>query len=231
MFDGVILLDKKPGASSNYFLGQLKKKLSLPRGFKVGHTGTLDPFASGLLVCLLGKATKLAPFFPSDKAYQATLKLGFCTDSLDITGNVLQHQVVKATLADLKAAADLLVKNDLQDIPAFSAKKNQGVKMYQLAHKALPTPLMQKKIAIYELSLTAFENDELDFYTHCSSGTYIRQIGSDLAQLTHNLGTISVLRRLRVGDFKVENAQPLEEITLSNLIPITALFADLPHLS
>ncbi|MDR2867485.1 MAG: hypothetical protein LBV55_02350, partial [Acholeplasmatales bacterium] len=71
----------------------------------------------------------------------------------------------------------------------------------------------------------------LDFYTHCSSGTYIRQIGSDLARLTHNLGTISVLRRLRVGNFKVEDARPLEEITFSNLIPITALFADLPHLS
>ncbi len=206
--DGILLVDKPSGITSFGVVDRLKKRFSPSR---IGHGGTLDPLATGLLVVLFGKATKAARYLlEGDKAYLAGLLLGRETDTQDISGRVLRERDPSAvTKRDLEEALGAF-RGELEQVPPMvSALKHRGRRLYELARRGREVPRPPRRVVIKELKLTGFNPPTAGLLVRCSKGTYVRTLCRDLGERLGCGGCLSSLRRLESGPFRVEEARPL----------------------
>lgn len=192
----------------------VKKIRSLIREKKVGHGGTLDPFAEGVLIVGTGKDTKqLGNISGSDKTYEATVKLGETTDTLDPEGNIITEKSIPS-LSDshiLKVFNSFTGKQE-QIPPMYSAKKKNGVRLYKLARKNQVVDRDPVPVTIHSLELIDRNQERITFRVTCSKGTYIRVLGQDIAQALGTVGYLTYLKRLSVGNYSVENSLSLDEL-------------------
>ena len=212
MDEALLVIDKAVGPTSFDVVRKVKR---LVPGVKVGHSGSLDPFASGTLVLLLGRATKLSGLLlNADKIYHATMKLGVATDALDCTGKVVDEKPVPALTEEVVAKTLAGFQGTWNQVPPmFSAKKIQGVRLYELARKQIAVPREPVPVELHELKLLKFEGDVVEFYVHCSKGTYVRSLAAELAERLGTVGHLTALRRLACGPYKLEEALTLEQLT------------------
>lgn len=211
--DGIIILDKPQGLSSNGALQRVKRYY---HAAKAGHTGSLDPLATGVLPLCLGEATKVSQFLlESDKRYQAEIKLGERTDSGDSEGNVIKSvELFDGGPADkqIKKALDDF-RGDIEQVPPmYSALKVQGVPLYKMARKGLEVERQPRAVTIYEIELLRRESQFLTIDVHCSKGTYIRSIADDLGESLGCGAHITALRRTQSGCFALEESITLDEL-------------------
>jgi len=180
---------------------------------KVGHSGTLDPFADGVLVLGVGKSTKkLSNIIQFDKTYEGIVKLGEKTDSMDLTGNIVKSKKVpKITVKSLKSCADKFIGELLQRTPMYSARKINGVRLYKLARKNIEIKTNPKLITIKRLNIDMIDKNTLKIIVECSSGTYIRVLAEDIAEYLGTVGHLISLTRLSVGEYKLN-----ESLTIRN---------------
>lgn len=208
---GLLLVDKPEGITSAGVIRALKGRLGRT---KVGHLGTLDPFASGLLPLCLGEATKVARYLLlEEKAYTGTIQLGTATDTLDRTGTVVETAPVPALTAT--AVADVAARftgAQTQVPPMYSALKRDGVPLYKLARQGIEIERAPRDIRILALALTIRGADALDFAVTCTKGTYVRVLAADIARSLGTVGHLSALRRTAVGTFRVEAALGMEAL-------------------
>ncbi len=218
-----MLIDKEENITSYDVIRKLKKVL--PKGQKIGHAGTLDPFATGLLVILLGKATrKFSDFQKMHKIYEAEAEFGIETDTGDITGKTTNTSNIKPEKENIIQTLNKFSGKIMQTPPTYSAKKVQGKKAYELARKGENPKLKPVEIEVYKFELTSITWPNATFLIECSSGTYIRQLVVDLAHELGVLGTTKKLRRTAIGKFKAEQALKSEEIknlTEKSIVPIS----------
>ena len=234
--DGVLLLDKPIGFTSNDALQKARRLFSAGKG---GHTGTLDPLATGLLPLCFGEATKFsADLLDADKTYEAVLKLGVTTDSGDAEGKV----TATATLNTEKAAILKLLPQftgDIQQIPPMhSALKRNGRPLYELARQGIEVERKARAVTIYAIDLLDFAGDSLTLRVACSKGTYIRVLAADIGAALGCGAHLTALRRTRVGDLDLDGAVTLAELEgldetgrLAHLKPVDALLHSLPILT
>jgi tRNA pseudouridine55 synthase len=214
--EGVLLIDKPIGCTSHDVVDRVRRKLGIRQ---VGHAGTLDPLATGLLILLIGKATKLSQYLISlDKTYEGTLKLGETTDTYDREGSVLVTMPVPSiTEADLKVEMQSFVKDQYQLPPMFSAKKVGGTPLYKMARKGLVIEREPRFISIYEFQLTQLELPYISFLLRCSKGTYVRTVAHDLGAKIGCGAHLTNLRRTTSGKFQLEQALTLEAFEQGSL--------------
>lgn len=237
---GVFLLDKPQGMSSNDILQKVKR---LFQANKAGHTGALDPLATGMLPICLGEATKFSQFLlDSDKRYQVTAKLGERTDTSDAEGQVVETKVVDVTESDIQQALAQF-RGDILQVPTmFSALKYQGKPLYEYARAGITVEREARPITIFELKFIAYEAPFLTLEVHCSKGTYIRTLVDDLGEVLGCGAHVTVLRRLAVADYPIaammsyadlqnmaEN-QPLEALD-KLLLPMDTAVSTLPKIN
>lgn len=215
IIDGVCLLDKPEDLSSNHALQRARRILNAQ---KAGHTGTLDPFATGLLVCCFGKATKICgAMLNVDKRYTATLLLGAETDSGDYTGQIVQSvaQVPVFEQAQLQACIDQYVGEITQIPPMYSALKRDGQPLYKLARQGIEVERQPRQVKIYEIRILSYAGNELVLDVACSKGTYIRTLAQDIGRTLGCFAHLRALRRTEVGPFKLSEASTLERLAES----------------
>ena len=208
--DGLLLLDKPAGLTSFSALKDLKSALGTGR---IGHTGTLDKFATGLLVVLTGRYTKLAELFSGlDKCYRATLVLGSTTDTLDSEGEVTGEGPLP-DLRQLREASARLSGTIDQIPPAYSAVHVGGRRAYRIARRGGEPELQPRRVTIHRLEIGDYRPPELDIVVECSKGTYVRALARDLGTLTGSCAFVSSLRRTRVGPYDVQEAVAVEAVS------------------
>ncbi|TQI78474.1 tRNA pseudouridine synthase B [Serratia fonticola] len=207
---GVLLLDKPQGLSSNDALQKVKRIYNANRA---GHTGALDPLATGMLPICLGEATKFSQYLlDSDKRYRVIARLGQRTDTSDADGQVVQERPVNFTQAQLDTALDTF-RGDIQQVPSmYSALKYQGKKLYEYARQGIEVPREARSISVYELQFIRWEGNELELEIHCSKGTYIRTITDDLGELLGCGAHVIYLRRLQVAKYPIARMVTLEHL-------------------
>lgn len=227
--DGILLIDKEVNYSSFQAINKAKR---LIKADKVGHSGTLDPFATGLLVVTVNKATKVNQFIETqDKEYIATLKLGVKTSTLDLEGEVLATKEVPSLNEELIINALNKFKGKIKQIPPmFSALKVNGQKLYDLARQGIEIERKEREVEIFNIELISFNEDEIKFKVHCSKGTYIRTLGESISEELNTYGHLIQLRRTRVGNFKVEDAYKLDELDNYKLFPIKDALTHYPKI-
>jgi tRNA pseudouridine55 synthase len=205
---GVLLLDKPEGVTSAGVIRALKPRLGRT---KVGHLGTLDPFASGLLPLCLGEATKVARYLLAEhKAYDGTIRLGTATNTLDRTGTTIETQAVPPLdQPALDSIAARFRGRQQQVPPMFSALKRGGVPLYKLARKGIEVEREARDVEVTRFTLTLAGPDRIDFSVDCSKGTYVRVLAADVGQALGTVAHLERLRRTRVGRFAVEQAASL----------------------
>ncbi|GAA4876081.1 tRNA pseudouridine(55) synthase TruB [Ferrimonas pelagia] len=210
LIDGVLLLDKPQGLSSNDALQKVKR---IYNANKAGHTGALDPLATGMLPICLGEATKFSQFLlDSDKRYTVVAKLGVRTDTSDADGEVVSERPVNVTAEQLNAALDTF-RGDTMQVPSmYSALKYQGQPLYKYAREGIEVPREARPITVFELNLLRFEGDEVELDIHVSKGTYIRTITDDLGELLGCGAHVKVLRRTQVAGYPAERMVTLEQL-------------------
>lgn len=208
--DGVLLLDKPQGDSSN---GVLQKVRWLFGAAKAGHTGALDPLATGLLPICFGEATKFSQFLlDSDKRYRVRAQLGVRTDTSDADGEVVETRPVTVSVEDISKAAKSFI-GDSQQIPTmFSALKYQGQPLYKYARKGIEVPREPRDITVFELIEHEINTDYVELEIHCSKGTYIRTIIDDLGQKLGCGAHVTMLRRLDVAHFRANQMVTIESL-------------------
>lgn len=213
--DGILVLDKPKGKTSRDIVNQVSKILNTK---KIGHTGTLDPMATGVLVLCIGKATKLVEVITAyDKEYIAEVTLGLRTDTLDISGNVLEEEDIKIPKEKIKKVLKNMIGSYEQTVPIYSAVKIKGKKLYEYARNHEKIALPSRKVEIKELELLGkivYKNNKTIFSIRChvSKGTYIRSLISDIATSLGTIGTMSKLNRTKQGNFTIEEAMSLSNI-------------------
>ena len=210
--EGILLVDKPSGITSHDIVDRLRRKLKMK---KIGHAGTLDPLATGLMIMLIGKATKVSQFLISlDKAYEGTFKLGVETDSQDSDGEVVETKDLPENLSEeiIGEAMKEFLGDQYQTPPMFSAKKINGVPLYKMARKGKTVEREPRVIRINELSLQGWDSPEGRFFMDCSKGTYVRTVFHDLGQKLDCGGHLTSLRRTKINDFSIEGVPTLEEI-------------------
>ena len=232
ILDGIIIVNKEQGYTSNDVVQIVKKTFNE----KVGHTGTLDPMATGVLPVLVGKGTLLSKYLINhDKIYVATLKLGIKTDTGDITGNILDEKNVAEKCLQKENIQKVLeeIKGEQEQIPPmYSAIKVNGKKLYEYARKGQKVDIEPRIINIYNTELLSIdkENKEIKFRVSCSKGTYIRTLCENIAKKLETIGTMSALNREKVGEFEISRANKISEIkenfNINKLISIEKFFKD-----
>ncbi len=208
--NGIVLLDKDTGMSSNFALQRVKR---LFNARKAGHTGALDPLATGMLPICLGEATKFSQhLLDSDKRYSVTAKLGVRTDTSDSDGEVVATKPLAFTQVRLDDALNQF-RGDISQVPTmFSALKYQGQPLYKYAREGITVPREARPVTVYELKFIKLEGDELTLDIHCSKGTYIRTIIDDLGELLGCGAHVIMLRRTHVADYPYERIITLEQL-------------------
>ena len=206
--DGILLIDKHEGETSYDVVKKAKHAFNARKALKVGHAGTLDPFATGLLIILLGQGTKLSQFLMAGKKnYLATMRLGVETDTLDPTGRVVRTSVVpQLTPREIRVKAKAFVGKIEQTPPNFSAVKYKGTRAYKLARKGLDVDLKKRSVSVYSLKILSVQLPDVTMEVTCSSGTYIRSLAADMARKLGPGGHLISLRRIAIGSFEVKNA-------------------------
>ncbi|MEF9678299.1 tRNA pseudouridine(55) synthase TruB [Pectobacterium aroidearum] len=207
---GVLLLDKPQGVSSNDVLQKVKRIFNANRA---GHTGALDPLATGMLPICLGEATKFSQYLlDSDKRYRVIARLGQRTDTSDADGNVIEERAIGFSATELEQALEGFRGNTQQVPSMYSALKYQGRKLYEYARQGLTVPREAREITVYELQFIRWEGDELELEIHCSKGTYIRTIIDDLGEKLGCGAHVIYLRRLQVATYPIERMVTLEQL-------------------
>lgn len=208
--DGVLLLDKPQGLSSNDALQKVKRIFFAQ---KAGHTGALDPLATGMLPICFGEATKFSQFLlDSDKGYRVIAKLGVRTDTSDADGEVVSERPVDVVMGDLLEALDKF-RGPIMQVPSmYSALKYQGKPLYKYAREGIEVPREARPITVYKLTLVRFEGDEVELDVECSKGTYIRTIVDDLGEVLGCGAHVVMLRRTKVSDYPMERVVTLERL-------------------
>lgn len=216
MIDGLLIFDKEKGITSHDLVYKVRKKLGIK---KVGHTGTLDPMATGVLVISIGKGTKTSDYIlSSDKVYEAKIKLGVLTDSYDITGKILEEEDVNFTEEEIKDTLIKFTGKISQRPPIYSALKVKGKKLYEYAREGKDVEIKKRDVEIYKIELLDFNGkDEFTILTKVSKGTYIRSLANDLGRSLGTFGTLTELRRTRSGSFKIEDAIKVSAFERSSL--------------
>jgi tRNA pseudouridine55 synthase len=231
--DGVLLLDKPTGMTSN---AALQKARWLLNAEKAGHTGTLDPLATGLLPLCFGEATKFAgELLDADKSYRATLRLGVTTDSADSDGSILLTRPVEVD-ADKWRTAMADFRGEIDQVPPMhSALKRDGKPLYEYARQGIELPREARRITIYRLELVSFSGDEAVIDVDCSKGTYVRTLAADLGEALGCGAHLTALRRTRIDNLDVAEAISLEHLEAqagtdrdANLSAVDTLLANLP---
>lgn len=209
--DGILVLDKPKGLSSNEALQQVKR---LFNARKAGHTGSLDPLATGVLPLCMGEATKLSQFLlDADKRYRVTIGLGVSTDTGDAEGQVVEQvDNVSVTGEQVSQALDGFVGTIDQVPPMYSAIKQQGVPLYKLARQGKEVERASRRITIYSIDMLGMENNDLHIEVHCSKGTYIRTLADDLGRMLACGAHVKELRRLQAGAFDESDSVTLERL-------------------
>lgn len=207
---GILLLDKVGGVSSNGALQMAKKMFAAA---KAGHTGSLDPLATGMLPICFGEATKFSQFLlESDKSYRVTAKLGVITETGDADGEVVQTSEVTSSAAEIEDALMSFV-GDIEQIPSmYSAIKHEGVPLYKLAREGKTVERKPRAVTIYDIRILRIEGDEMEFEVDCSKGTYVRSLVEDTGEKLGCGGHVTVLRRLSAGPYPAEKMLTLEEL-------------------
>tara|TARA_B100001173_G_scaffold308096_1_gene317747 strand:- start:188 stop:1096 length:909 start_codon:yes stop_codon:yes gene_type:complete len=208
--NGLLLIDKPLGFSSNQALSKIKWIFSAK---KAGHTGTLDPLATGLLPICFGEATKFSNHLLNlEKTYEATIKLGFKSSTGDAEGKLTETKIISLSLEKLQVALKSFIGVSNQIPPMFSALKYKGQPLYKLAREGVRIERQKREIKISELILLKFENNLIKFQVTCSKGTYIRTLAEDIANKLGMDGYLSELRRTKIGDLSINEALSLEKI-------------------
>ena len=232
--DGFIALDKPRGPTSNAVIQDLKKRFELP---KIGHAGTLDPMATGLLLLCIGEATKFSRFLiEADKGYVAELVLGESTDTYDADGQVIEKKSIEGiTSNSVEKALSNLRGSILQKPPMFSAKKIKGRRLYELAREGKEIERQELPVKIYKNKLLGLKGSRLSLEIECSKGTYIRSIANDLGQSLGCGAHLVSLRRTKVGKFSERDMVTAHDLSHSEnwdsfLSPIGSALSQLPSL-
>ena len=215
--NGIIIINKPTGYTSRDIVNIISKKLKTK---KVGHTGTLDPLASGVLVITVGRYTKLGEMLTSlDKEYISEIKLGINTDTLDITGNILEKKDFNVTKENIEKVFKKFIGKYKMEVPKYSAIKINGKKLYEYARNNEDIALPIKTVEVKDLELIDYQDDIIKFRTKVEKGTYIRSLIRDICKELNTIGTMNSLIRTKQGSFSLENAQELEDDY--NLLKIT----------
>ncbi len=227
--DGIFLIDKDKGCTSRDVVNEIIKKVETK---KVGHTGTLDPLATGVLVVCVGKATKLVDMLTSEeKEYIAEITLGIETDSLDITGNILKEEQVNITKEEIIKVLNNFKGEYDQEVPAYSAIKINGKKLYEYAREGIDIELPKRNVSIKEIELVSdikYENNRIIFSIKClvSKGTYIRSLVRDIAHKLNTIGVMSELRRTKLGKFSINDCKLIDELKINNMLNVSEVLID-----
>ncbi len=235
--DGILVVNKEKGCTSHDVVYKVKKLF----GTKVGHTGTLDPNATGVLPVLIGKGTELSQFLINhDKKYVATIQLGVKTDTADVEGNVVEERdvdLVNLSEANVERVLKSLTGKQKQVPPMYSAIKVNGKKLYEYARSGKTVDVPVREIEIYDLKLLNIDtkNKLLVYEIYCSKGTYVRTVCEKISESLGTVGYMKDLQRTMVGDFKIENAVTIEDLNKNidnmeflenNIISIEKFFCD-----
>jgi len=207
--DGVLMLDKPVGLSSNTALQKARRALNAQ---KAGHTGTLDPFASGLLPLCFGEATKFsADLLHADKEYVASIKFGETTTTADVEGEIIETRPVDFTEEQLHKALESLTGEIDQIPPMYSALKKDGVRLYELARQGQEIEREPRRVTVYELELLSFNKPEALVRVKCSKGTYVRVLGEDIGKILGCGAHLTALRRTKIADIDISEAVSLQD--------------------
>ena len=208
--NGILLVNKPIDFTSRDVVNKLTKILKTK---KVGHTGTLDPIATGVLVVCVGKTTKLCELLTSEhKEYIATIKLGIKTDTLDTTGTIIEEKDYNVTEEQIIEVLNSFLGDSIQTTPIYSAVKVNGKKLYEYAREGIEVELPKRNINISNIELLSYKDDEIKFKTTVSKGTYIRALIDDICTKLNTVGTMSSLIRTKQGQFTLEQTFTLEDI-------------------
>lgn len=227
--DGVLVIDKPAGPTSHDMVDRVRRALRIRR---VGHTGTLDPFATGVLPLCLGKATRLARFLGAgEKVYRATVRLGYATSTDDLTGTAvsearsveLDEEEIRDALARLEGSYD-------QVSPAYSARRVGGRRLYELARRGEAAPRPAKSVSVHAIRLLGVDGDRLEIEVRCSPGTYVRALARDLGADLGPGGHLAALRRTRSGSFGLEDSVSGDDLAEARerVVPLGELLPELP---
>ncbi len=238
---GVLLIDKPQGMTSQQVVSKVKYllKSDVHDSKKAGHTGTLDPMATGLLPICLGEATKFSHYqLDAVKSYQAIIKLGEQTDTGDAEGEIITTiPVPHVTQAMLQSVTEQFLGEIMQVPPMYSALKKDGKKLYELAREGIEVERAARPLTIYQLSLTPLSAQQLQLTVTCSKGTYVRVLAEDIAKALGTLGHLTALRRIQTGDFEIANAITLADFAaldvaarFDKLLAVDACVHSLPSL-
>ena len=214
--NGIFLIDKPAGITSHDIVEQIRRRFRISR---VGHAGTLDPLATGLMIILLGTSTKLSDqFLDFDKAYLSTMRLGTSTDTADIDGNVLKTQAFEhITQSQVEDVMKNFEGEQQQFPPMYSAVKIQGKRLYALARRGIEVERKSRTIKVSDLRLKFFESPHVQFHMECSKGTFVRQLAQDMGNRLGCGACITQIRRTRVGPFTIDEATTLSDVHASHL--------------
>lgn len=215
--DGIIVINKEKEYTSHDVVAKLKKKLNIS---KVGHTGTLDPNATGVLPILIGKGTKFSKYLINhDKIYEVELELGKKTDTADIEGKVIEEKNVdeKYIKENLLQVLESFIGKQEQIPPMYSAIKKNGKKLYEYARAGEKVEIEPRKIEIYKIDLNKYDKNIISFVVSCSKGTYIRSLCEDIAKKLNTVGYMKNLKRLQVGEFNIKDAVYIDKIDFKNV--------------
>ncbi len=221
--DGVFLVDKEKWVTSRDVVNEIIKKTE---NNKVGHTGTLDPIATGVLVICVGKATKLVNYLTaSNKSYIAEVILGIETNTLDLEGDIIKEEIVTATDEEILNAVLAMKGKYEQEVPNYSAVKVNGRKLYEYAREGIPIKLPKREVEIFDIKLLGpikRENNNIIFSFECivSKGTYIRSLIRDIAHKLNTVGIMSNLRRIKQGNFTIDDCKSIDDIRIADMIGI-----------
>ena len=238
---GVLLIDKPQGMTSQQVVSKVKYllKSDVHDSKKAGHTGTLDPMATGLLPICLGEATKFSHYqLDAVKSYQAIIKLGEQTDTGDAEGQIIATiPVPHVTQAVLQSVTEQFLGEIMQVPPMYSALKKDGKKLYELAREGIEVERAARPLTIYQLSLTPLSDQQLQLTVTCSKGTYVRVLAEDIAKALGTVGHLTALRRIQTGDFEIANAITLADFAaldvaarFDKLLAVDACVHSLPSL-
>lgn len=212
--DKLLVVNKEKNLTSRDIVNNLTKIFNTK---KIGHTGTLDPIATGVLVCLFGKYTKLVDLLTSlDKEYIAEIKLGIKTDTGDITGSIIENKKYNITKEEIIKVFEKFPQKYEQTVPKYSAVKINGKKLYEYARNNIEIELPKREVSIFSLELIDYEKDIIKFKTHVSKGTYIRSLIEDICEKLGTIGTMNNLIRTKQGSFDIEDSFILDDIKNGN---------------
>lgn len=228
--DGVLLIDKHKDCTSRDIVNDIIKKFNTK---KVGHTGTLDPIATGVMVVCVGRATKLVNYLTSkEKEYEAKVELGTLTDTLDCTGNIIKEEIISLTDKEIEEAILKMKGKYEQEVPIYSAIRVNGKKLYEYARSNEEVVLPKREVEVKDICLSSeIErlNNKIYFSFKCtvSKGTYIRSLINDIAKNLNTVGIMCELRRIKQGSFDIKDCKIINEITTTDILKVSDVIDDI----